>query len=401
MQVPVVPAFKKRPGPMSLDLGGLDDGKDSPGNDNAVEVSDAPVPRVPPLKGSIKRPGAMMMSLNLDGLHEEKGSHALTVEDPNRRSPRIGGLSLELGSSPRGPHVMEDSWKVRALVTIRRLFRPPHRAHSTQNALLCIMHPADTTHNPTRRHDYAQGEILPGFLFLGDRLTAGESDRLNSLGITHVLNVTQDIPNFYENKDVGSSERRLTYKRCALKDRIDADIGEHFSGACDFINRARYARCSQSSASLACVLAGLARLTAARGARSSCTPAATARCTAPAAKARCTSRGSAPCHSWTHRCSLRAALTAAWIAGLCAQHSARHPPDRKARALAAAPCAQGKWRARSSALPRGHVALGNGGDRIPHGVEEVDAQEITPPRGQLPLCPAQLGLHAVPDHARA
>lgn len=134
------------------------------------------------------------MSLNLDGLVEEKESHALMVECSSSQSPRIGGLSLELGSSPRGPHVMEDSWK---------------------------------------------GEILPGFLYLGDRMTAGESDRLNSLGITHVLNVTQDIPNFYENKDVGLSERRLTYKRCALKDRIDANIAEHFTGACDFINRAR------------------------------------------------------------------------------------------------------------------------------------------------------------------
>jgi hypothetical protein len=86
-----------------------------------------------------------------------------------------------------------------------------------------------------------QGEILPGFLYLGDRLTAGEADRLNALGITHVLNVTLDIPNFYEGKDVGKSERRLTYKRCGLKDRIDADIAEHFDGACDFITQARCA----------------------------------------------------------------------------------------------------------------------------------------------------------------
>jgi len=141
---------------------------------------------------SIKRPG--LMSLNLDGLIEERESSSLTVDCLSSRSPRIGGLSLELGSSPRGPTAFEDSWK---------------------------------------------GEILADFLFLGDRMTAGDSDRLNALGITHVLNVTQDIPNFYDNKDVGSSERRLTYKRLSIKDRIDADMSEHFAGACDFVNRAR------------------------------------------------------------------------------------------------------------------------------------------------------------------
>ncbi|KAJ1619291.1 hypothetical protein T492DRAFT_1086653 [Pavlovales sp. CCMP2436] len=103
---------------------------------------------------SIKRPG--LMSLNLDGLIEERESSSLTVDCLSSRSPRIGGLSLELGSSPRGPTAFEDSWK---------------------------------------------GEILADFLFLGDRMTAGDSDRLNALGITHVLNVTQDIPNFYDIKD--------------------------------------------------------------------------------------------------------------------------------------------------------------------------------------------------------
>ena len=105
----------------------------------------------------------------------------------------------------------------------------------------CLTASAPSSNLARRPSRPLQGEILPGFLYLGDRMTAGEADRLNLLGVTHVLNVTQDIPNFYENKDVGDSERRLTYKRCAVKDRIDANIGEHFSGACDFITRARWA----------------------------------------------------------------------------------------------------------------------------------------------------------------
>lgn len=80
-----------------------------------------------PAKPSIKRPTPALMSLNLDGLTEEKESHALTVECSSSRSPRIGGLSLELGSSPRGPHVMEDSWKARARL-------PPARARRRRRA---------------------------------------------------------------------------------------------------------------------------------------------------------------------------------------------------------------------------------------------------------------------------
>lgn len=235
--------------------------------------------RVPPLKGSIKRPGPMMMSLDLDGLHEEKESHALTVECSSSRSPRIGGLSLELGSSPRGPHVMEDSWKVRqgaryaascATVIARRgtAHVATRRAHVARRARRV------SPLRASRTRARVQGEILPGFLYLGDRMTAGESDRLNSLGITHILNVTQDIPNFYENKDVGTSERRLTYKRCALKDRIDANIAEHFSGACDFINRARCDRAANRRAD--------ARRPCARRA-----PRAQSSCAAPVARARC------------------------------------------------------------------------------------------------------------------
>ena len=39
--------------------------------------------------------------------------------------------------------------------------------------------------------DNWKGEIIPDFLYIGDRLTAGDSDRLKVLGITHV--VTQPV----------------------------------------------------------------------------------------------------------------------------------------------------------------------------------------------------------------
>lgn len=164
--------------------------------------------------------------LNLDGLQSAKHQPALTVECSSSRSPRIAGLSLELGSSPRGPNVMEDSWKVPP--------RSPYPVRASGALTSEVM--------PCR-----QGEIIPQFLYLSDRMTAGDADRLNSIGVTHVLNVSTDIPNFYEGRDVGQSARRIVYKRCALKDRIDADIGCFFEAACAFIEDARCAALGQGS----------------------------------------------------------------------------------------------------------------------------------------------------------
>ena len=83
--------------------------------------------------------------------------------------------------------------------------------------------------------DSWKGEILPGFLFLGDRVTASDMDRLTTLEVTHILNATEDVSNFFE----GSSH--LKYMRCPIKDRSEAasDIATHFDACVDFINDAR------------------------------------------------------------------------------------------------------------------------------------------------------------------
>lgn len=117
----------------------------------------------------------------------------LTIEcSPRLSSPRIQSLSLEIGASPASVRgvTLEDSWK---------------------------------------------GEILPGFLFLGDRVTASDMDRLTTLEVTHILNATEDVSNFFE----GSSH--LKYMRCPIKDRSEAaaDIALHFDACVDFINSAR------------------------------------------------------------------------------------------------------------------------------------------------------------------
>jgi predicted protein tyrosine phosphatase len=111
---------------------------------------------------------------------------------PRLGSPGIQSLSLELSSGPgsaRGAS-LEDSWK---------------------------------------------GEILENFLFLGDRVTASDMDRLTTLQITHIVNATEDVSNFFENCG------HLQYLRCAIKDRSEAasEIAQHFPKCVEFINGCR------------------------------------------------------------------------------------------------------------------------------------------------------------------
>ena len=107
-------------------------------------------------------------------------------------SPRIQSLSLEIGASPTQRGVaLEDSWK---------------------------------------------GEILDGFLFLGDRVTASDADRLETLRITHVLNATEDVSNFFEGAE--AMPAGLRYHRCPVKDRSDAaaEMREHFPACVEFLD---------------------------------------------------------------------------------------------------------------------------------------------------------------------
>lgn len=121
----------------------------------------------------------------------------LSIECSPRSSPRLQTLSLEVGLSRRGsPHTSnfdEESWK---------------------------------------------GEILPNFLYLGDRVTASDLDRLKALGITHVLNATEDVSNFFETE---GESTRLTYLRCPIKDRSDAaaEMARHFDSCISFLDSCR------------------------------------------------------------------------------------------------------------------------------------------------------------------
>ena len=83
--------------------------------------------------------------------------------------------------------------------------------------------------------DSWKGEILPGFLFLGDRVTASDMDRLTTLEVTHILNATEDVSNFF----AGNSH--LKYMRCPIKDRSEAasELADHFPACVAFLDECR------------------------------------------------------------------------------------------------------------------------------------------------------------------
>jgi len=76
-------------------------------------------------------------------------------------------------------------------------------------------------------------EILDRRLYLGDASHAQNETIINNLGITHILNVSDSIPNkFEESKDL-----RITYQRINIEDNEDVPIELSFSLAYDFIDQ--------------------------------------------------------------------------------------------------------------------------------------------------------------------
>ena len=65
-------------------------------------------------------------------------------------------------------------------------------------------------------------------LFLGSIEDAYDVKKLSSLGITHVLNMATEIPNFYEN--------RFSYKKINGRDIPSFQMHRHFDDVADFIH---------------------------------------------------------------------------------------------------------------------------------------------------------------------
>lgn len=70
--------------------------------------------------------------------------------------------------------------------------------------------------------------ILP-WLIIGRRETASNMQLLLKMDITHILNVTHDAPNLYN--------QHFVYEKIPVKDSVDSDIGKHFDTIINFIDR--------------------------------------------------------------------------------------------------------------------------------------------------------------------
>jgi protein-tyrosine phosphatase len=72
-------------------------------------------------------------------------------------------------------------------------------------------------------------EVLEG-LYLGNRESARDLARLREAGITHVVNCTDELPNYHDG--------HLVYLALRLRDP-DPGLCKHLARVCDFIDRAR------------------------------------------------------------------------------------------------------------------------------------------------------------------
>ena len=79
-------------------------------------------------------------------------------------------------------------------------------------------------------------EILKGSLYLGSANDASNEVAIKTLGITHILNVTDIIPNYFEN----DQNFNINYENIFIEDTEDAPIHNYFKRAFDFIDNALF-----------------------------------------------------------------------------------------------------------------------------------------------------------------
>lgn len=101
-------------------------------------------------------------------------------------------------------------------------------------------------------------EILEGLLYLGSAKSACSEEVMKHLGITHVLNVSDDIPNYFET----NSKRQwsysnvdcfnINYENIFIEDTEDAPIHHYFSRAFNFIDQALFPKSVGGEALLGC-----------------------------------------------------------------------------------------------------------------------------------------------------
>lgn len=79
---------------------------------------------------------------------------------------------------------------------------------------------------------YYDGHEIIKNLYLGNHLIAKDKNILDRIGITHIVNVTIDQPNYFEEKN------SFIYKRVPVHDGAMFPIWKHFDSTCRFIDDA-------------------------------------------------------------------------------------------------------------------------------------------------------------------
>jgi predicted protein tyrosine phosphatase len=87
--------------------------------------------------------------------------------------------------------------------------------------------------NPKRTNGYPS-EIMDRRLYLGDKTHCQNETIIHNLGITHILNISDCIPNKFED----SKSLKLTYTKVNIEDNVDEPIHHSFNLAYNFMEKA-------------------------------------------------------------------------------------------------------------------------------------------------------------------
>ena len=68
-------------------------------------------------------------------------------------------------------------------------------------------------------------EVAPGLL-IGDKRLASNLDALQSLGVTHVVNATVDVRNYFEQYDERQGHLKMEYLRCPWSEELQTETGQ-------------------------------------------------------------------------------------------------------------------------------------------------------------------------------
>lgn len=158
--------------------------------------------------------------------------------DPMTQAPLLFD-ELKLAQAKKG-ELTQDSLSLRNAILCNKMLLAERHRYSyiwkTSMELMASKYPflckfKDTVSGPIMDGMKYPSEIFEDCLYLGDAKTAKDERVLQSLGITHILNVTDNVPNYFE----GDSNFKLEYSNIEIEDLEDAPINMSFEQAFNFI----------------------------------------------------------------------------------------------------------------------------------------------------------------------